>query len=151
MAVLIGAGGIQTGASGAAFKGSGGGQITGQDVIGPTEVLLSTEGTGTATHLGRFRRVESLRLNPATGAFTGAITFTAANGDELACVVRGQFISITDAVGDYVFTGGTGRFQHASGQATFSASMTGATSFTVEFGGELDWYVWREGHVRGRV
>jgi hypothetical protein len=40
-------------------------------------------------------------------------------------------------VGEYVITGGTGRFENASGSASFSASMTGSTTFRVSFDGDI--------------
>ena len=121
------------------FKGNGAGTIVGQEVLGPTHVHLSALGEGDATHLGRYIRTEELDLNPATGAFTGTVVFTAANGDELTCAVAGQFVSATDAVGDYVVTGGTGRFAGAPGNASFSATMTGAATYGFAFNGTIDW------------
>ncbi len=134
---MLGAVSVQADGERVPFKGEGGGEITGQHVLGPNQVLLITESTGTATELGRFRRAEYLLLDPATGAFNGFIRFTAANRDQLVAFVTGQFISASDAVGTYSVIGGTGRFRHACGQATFSASMTGPTSFTFEFEGDL--------------
>jgi hypothetical protein len=109
----------------------------GQDVLGSNEVVLTTVGTGNATHLGKYTRTKELHLNPATGSFVGTLTFTAANGDQVACTVSGQFVSATDAVGEYLIAGGTGRFKNATGSATFSASMTGATTFRVSFDGDI--------------
>jgi hypothetical protein len=98
---------------------------------------MTTVGGGNATHLGRFTSEEELDLNPETGSFTGTITFTAANGDQVACTLTGQFVSATDAVGEYVIAGGTGRFSDATGSAAFNVSMTGATSFRVSFDGDI--------------
>lgn len=98
------------------FSGSATGMVT--DVVPPNELLI--EYTGTATHLGRFTREEQLFLNP-DGSFDGTIVFTAANGDELWLDFEGAFTSPTTAEGTYTFTGGTGRFEGASGGATFEA------------------------------
>jgi len=136
---LLGAGALHAASSGAPFKGGGAGSINGQDVLGPTLVHLTASASGNATHLGQFTRTESLYLNPATGSFTGTITFTSADGDNVSCDVDGQFISASDAIGNYTITGGTGRFGQASGHATFSASMTSATNFRVSFQGDITW------------
>ncbi|HEU4934366.1 MAG TPA: hypothetical protein VFT48_19930 [Pyrinomonadaceae bacterium] len=122
----------------APFKGNAEGAIT--DVsAGPEGVSLGGFATGHATHLGLYTREEQLLLNPVTGAFTGEIVFTAADGDQLHCTLTGNFISATDAVGVYTITGGTGRFEEASGEAEFFASLPDGIHYTVEFIGTLDW------------
>jgi hypothetical protein len=134
---ILCAGTLRGETGGGPFNGTGTGAIVGQDVLGPNHVVLTTVGGGHATHLGKYTRTEELNLDPATGSFTGALTFTAANGDQVACTVTCQFVSAADAVGEYVITGGTGRFENASGSASFSASMTGATTFRVSFDGDI--------------
>ena len=120
------------------FKGNIAGAITGQDVQSPTEVVLTTVGSGNATHLGKFTSEEELHFNPQTGSFTGTITFTAANGDKVVCTLTGQFASETAAAGEYVITaGGTGRFADASGGASFNVLRTGPTTFQVNFSGDI--------------
>lgn len=119
------------------FKGNAEGTIT--DVsAGPEGVALGGFASGHATQLGLYTREEQLLLNPATGAFTGEIVFTAADGDELHCTLAGNFISATDAIGVYTITGGTGRFAQASGTAEFFASLPDGIHYTVEFEGSLD-------------
>lgn len=90
------------------------------DPTGLGDGILEFEVTGTATHLGRFTGAGFVDLT--TG--TGQNLLTAANGDQL-------FIDIVEAVVDEsagtisvrtVFTGGTGRFQNATGG--FSGSGT---------------------------
>ena len=98
------------------FRGSAVGMVTGQ--VPPNELII--EYTGTATHLGRFTREERLFLNP-DGSFSGTMVFTAADGDELWLDFSGAFTSPTTAEGTYTFTGGTGRFRHATGEAAFEA------------------------------
>ena len=120
-----------------AFKGRAQGEIT--DVsVGPSGVSLTGMASGNATRLGLYTRQEHLLLNPANGSFTGDIVFTAANGDELWCILSGNFISATDATGVYTITGGTGRFENAIGEAEFFASLPDGVHYTVEFDGSLD-------------
>ncbi len=120
------------------FKGNAEGTITGVSV-GPAGVSLEGLAAGQATHLGLYTREEQLLLNPATGAFTGTMVFTAANGDQLTCTLAGNFISATDAIGVYTITGGTGRFEQATGEAEFFASLPDGIHYTVDFDGVLDW------------
>ena len=118
------------------FKGKGNGQITSL-LPGPGGVAVVAVCEGTATHLGRFSRLEDLLLDPNTGTFTGDIFFTAANGDQLVGIVAGAFTSPTSAAGTYTFTGGTGRFEKATGRADFVVSMPDGIHFTVRFDGTL--------------
>lgn len=114
------------------FFGTARGAIVGQ--IPPNGLELVA--TGRATQLGRFHRTETLYLNP-DGSFQGQIVFFAANGAELWANVSGQFVSPTDAVGQYQFTGGTGRFRNASGNAVFQAHTPDGVNMSVQFHGRL--------------
>jgi hypothetical protein len=113
------------------------GPIVGQEVLDQHVTSPPGDRPGRLTLGGT--RTEELDLNPGTGAFTGTIVFTAANGDEITCAVTGQFVSASAAVGDYVVTGGTGRFAGASGSASFNATMTGSATFTFGFNGSINW------------
>src|SRR5688500_17319808 len=101
------------------FKGWGSGMVIGVNPQ-PTYTELTIAGSGQSTQLGRFSRLEVIQVN-GTGGIAGTIDFTAANGDVLSVVVAGQFISLTTAVGAYTITGGTGRFDGATGSADFTA------------------------------
>jgi len=114
------------------FKGGGKNTITGGG--GGT---LTASGSGQATHLGNYTRTEALTFSSPVD-FTGWVRFVAADGDELRCDTTGQFVSVTEAVGTYVITGGTGRFAHAAGVAQFSAVLTSAGTFDVTFDGTVD-------------
>lgn len=103
----------------------------------PAGLLLIVIAEGDATHLGRFSREEVLLLDPGTGSVAGTIVFTAANGDHLSGVVAGQFTSLTTVAGTYAFTGGTGRFENATGAADFSLATADGIHFEVEFAGSL--------------
>ena len=119
------------------FKGRANGEITAV-LPGPTGVAMTAVAEGNATHLGNFTREEHLLLNPDTGAFTGDVVFTAADGSQLTAAITGSFTSATTALGTYIFTGGTGRFDGTTGSASFSAAMTDPIHFTVEFDGIFD-------------
>jgi hypothetical protein len=134
---LLSAASIAAFAAGVPFKGGADAEII-SVVPGPTGVSMTAVGEGNATHLGKFTREEHILLNPETGAFTGDVTFTAADGSQLTATLTGQFTSETTAVGSYAFTGGTGRFIDTTGSADFSAALSDAVHFTVEFNGNFD-------------
>ena len=119
------------------FKGSANGEITGV-LPGPTGVSMTAVAEGNATHLGKFTREEHLLLNPETGAFAGDVVFTAADGSQLTATLSGGFTSATTALGNYTFTGGSGRFADTTGSADFSAVLTDEVHFRVEFNGNFD-------------
>jgi hypothetical protein len=137
VALLGAASTIGVAAAGAAFKGSANAEITAV-APGPNGVLMTAVAEGNATHLGNFTRVEHLLLNPDTGAFTGDVVFTAADGSQLTALMSGSFTSASTALGSYVFTGGTGRFADTTGSANFSAALSDPVHFTVEFDGNFD-------------
>jgi hypothetical protein len=118
------------------FKGGAEGAIV-SATPDPAGLLVTVIAEGDATYLGRFSREEILLLNPGTGTIAGTIVFTAANGDQLSGVVAGQFTSPTTVAGTYTFTGGTGRFGNATGEADFSLDTADGIHFTVEFAGSL--------------
>lgn len=116
------------------IKGRGHGVILGLNP-GPNGIEITTSGAGEATHLGTYTRTEQLTLDPATGAFTGSIVFTAADGSELYCDLVGAFTGSNTASGTYYFTGGSGRFSDASGEAAFDVVQSDPLNFTVVFEG----------------
>jgi hypothetical protein len=118
------------------FSGSAEGAIV-SAAPDPAGLLVTVSAEGEATYLGRFSREEVLLLDAGTGTIAGTIVFTAANGDELSGVVAGQFTSLTTVAGTYTFTGGTGRFENASGEADFSLATADGIHFEVEFAGNL--------------
>ena len=118
------------------FKGSADGAIVSASPD-PGGLLVTVIADGEATYLGQFSRDEVLVLNPGTGTIAGTIVFTAANGDQLFGEVTGQFTSTTTVAGTYTFTGGTGRFENATGEADFSLTTADLVHFEVEFAGSL--------------
>ena len=76
------------------------------------------DGTGTATHLGRFTLSADFTVILATSNATGTAIWTAANGDQIRASVVGHgdlvfpIVTITET---HTITSGTGRFADASG------------------------------------
>lgn len=117
------------------FKGRAAAVITGAELVG-TDLHLTVSATGVATHLGRFTRTENVVLH-ADGTFDGTLVFTAANGDQLRADVAAGFTGATTIAGTYTFTGGTGRFTDASGEADFVGVASGPGQFAIEFDGTV--------------
>ena len=123
------------------FKGTVNAVETGQ-VVFPTR-FLDREGTGYATHLGRYTERVTEVINLPTMSSTGAATFTAANGDTLSASVVGQATRTSPTTLSIVevstITGGTGRFADATGSFTLNSTLdqvTGVSSGT--FSGAID-------------
>ena len=72
---------------------------------------VNREGTGTATHLGKYTEHVTLQVNVLTGSATGTATFIAANGDTLTASVVGHSTptspGVLSIVEVYTITGGT--------------------------------------------
>jgi hypothetical protein len=94
---------------------------SGQSVLGPDGRFTGTA-TGVATHLGRWTGTGAGQLqptdNPQVLAFHRNIVFTAANGDQLYAVIENGRLNVLTGIATsiYRFTGGTGRFRHATGR-----------------------------------
>ena len=81
------------------------------------------EGTGHASHLGRFTFSFPHLVNTSTRTATGTYTLTAANGDTLTADVTGTAVptatpGVLYIVETATITGGTGRFAGATGSFT---------------------------------
>lgn len=115
----------------AAFVTDGAGNIIGADVTG----------SGTGTHLGAFTNTGRIFFapdpnNPARLLVTGEASFTAANGDKLNIVVEDgeQDVATFVGRGKFRFTGGTGRFENATGMVSYVVEqnlLTGGYEITV--------------------
>ena len=108
------------------FKGTVSAVETGTTVF-PTR-FSDRVGTGNATYLGRYTEHVVETINIPTMSSTGAATFTAANGDTLLATEVGQAtrtspttLSIVEV---YTITGGTGRFDDATGASLWKAMWT---------------------------
>ena len=99
--------------------------------------LVHVEGTGTATHLGRFTFVNDFTLDFDVEALAGVeqMTLTAANGDVLTATAVGQGIPTGDGATLNTFesatiTGGTGRFAGATGSFILRRLLVEATGIS---------------------
>jgi hypothetical protein len=85
-------------------------------------------GGGPVTFMGRTKQVGTLVLDQAIapGIYpgSGSVTITAEDGDKLT-FVYGGLLDANDGVGSgtFIFTGGTGKFAHATGGGIFYADI----------------------------
>ena len=99
-----------------------------QEWLDTTPLTLIYEGTGTATHTGRFQ--EEATVFPTLGpdgqpiSYTVEATLTAANGDQIFFKGNATFTSSTTTIGTAEVTGGTGRFKDAAGTIGFEDNFT---------------------------
>lgn len=112
------------GASSVPFKGAWSGKTVSADFTDfPPIVGVVAEGSGQLTHLGRYTMTSPHTTDVVTGETIGDQIFTAANGDTLTAFCAGfpQFQPDGTVVGslDCDITGGTGRFEGATGSYTF--------------------------------
>ena len=117
------------------FKGSLEGTVTITPLDPPFASVL-IEGTGNATHLGRYSVEFIATVNQTTrqGVGPGRLVFTAANGDMLTAEGMGQgtlvapgVLSITETAS---ITGGTGRFAGATGSFVIERTFFVAAGLT---------------------
>ena len=85
-------------------------------------------GTCQFSHLGRTNMRLLQHVSLATGAASGAVTFTAANGDALTVTESTSSADIgpmrKSFTGTAVITGGTGRFANATGRLDLAGTLT---------------------------
>jgi hypothetical protein len=116
------------------FKGTLQGTDTDSDRT-PTSIVVTTDGTGTATQLGQFSFTERVTVSFATSTSMGTSHWEAANGDALDTTLTGSGrptgapgeITITET---HTITGGTGRFAGAHGRFTVDRVASGITFTT---------------------
>jgi hypothetical protein len=102
-------------------------QVTPRDASG-TVLDVVANGVGTATHLGAItvQRTATLTATSTPGVFdfNGEATLTAASGEKLNTTITGTFNAANghaDLI--YQWTGGTGRFEHATGTTFWSVDV----------------------------
>ena len=116
----------------APFKG----RLEGTATITPGSPFLSVsiEGTGNATHLGRFTVDIPHVVNTTNRTSTGTYEFTAANGDTLTAGFTGQATltapGVLSVVETATITGGTGRFADATGSFSVERMFNQVTGVT---------------------
>ena len=101
--------------------------VTPRDASGAVLDVVA-EGVGTATHLGVITvdRTATLTATSTPGVFdfNGQATLTAASGEILTSTITGTLNAVVghaDLV--YQWTGGTGRFEHATGTTFWSVDV----------------------------
>lgn len=112
-----------SGANSVPFKGSWSGVTVSADLSNFPVVAVVAEGTGQLTHLGRYFMTSPHTSDVFTGETIGDQIFTAANGDTLTAFCEGFPLmqpngSVVGSL-DCEITGGTGRFEGASGSYVF--------------------------------
>jgi hypothetical protein len=120
------------------FRGSADEMVTSAEPVGDGLVRLTVVTTGEATYLGRYTGIETVVLDLTDGTFAGTRVFVAANGDQLYADVEGGFTSATTAEGTLTFTGGTGRFRDATGEADFEAVTPDGIDIALTFEGTIE-------------
>jgi hypothetical protein len=91
------------------------------------------EGSGTASHVGRFNIGKSMCLDPVTGSVTdGDGVLVAANGDRVHMVFTGQVVQSEPPTFEllYEIVGGTGRFENARGELAIRTVLTSESTWT---------------------
>lgn len=125
------------------FKGTVAGFVTSITPQDASHLLFEVTVSGIATHLGRFTGVAQVVQNVDDGSYIGSFTWTAANGDTISGTFSGQLIptetpGVFDNIQQSILTGGTGRFEHATGGAEFLGQLDATTfSFVYPFEGSL--------------
>ena len=105
------------------FKGTWSGSTISATPVDQNVVLVVSSGSGQTTHLGTMVMTSPHFTYLDTFAVEGTQVFTAANGDVLNATISGQFVPNADGnleatlIG--LITGGTGRFEGASGSYEF--------------------------------
>lgn len=105
-----------------------------QMVLNLADGSFNATAWGEATHCGRSISLGWGFLNPVTGEAAGAGKIIAANGDEI--LYEGG------AAGAYTITGGTGRFQNATGEFTMVSMEQTGTEYDLVAGTATLSFVW---------
>ena len=95
-------------------------------------LLINGGGAGTASHIGRFTFTYTTKVDLTNALSSGVIQLVAANGDVIngVSVGRGEPTdtpNLTHVIQLVTITGGTGRFQGASGSFTSDALLVNDT------------------------
>jgi hypothetical protein len=89
--------------------------------------LHRLNGTGEATHLGRFTLISEFTvIPPPVSTASGTATWTAANGDQIFTTIAGQAVitfPVAAIAETHTITGGNGRFAEAFGSFVVERSL----------------------------
>lgn len=130
------------------FKGTVSGQIPvdlGPPVPGTGGCVFNffVSNSGNASHLGHFTGTSNFMPNLCDGSYTGTFHWIAANGDSISGPFFGQLIPTTspgvfDNNETAIITGGTGRFDGATGMFTLRGQVNFNTlSFVLPWQGTI--------------
>ena len=105
----------------------------------------STAAEGEATHIGHYTMVGDFVVDVRLGTATGLFTLTAANGDKLFLDMQGSGVPTdpTKTVAKFTVTGGTGRFEGATGSFTadnefdFAVNLPFPNSYVADIEGTI--------------
>lgn len=100
--------------------------------VDETHVRLEMHVDIQATHLGKAQGPAWAILDVTTFTYVGAATWVAANGDSITIIFEGQFLpTATDGILENIetieVTGGTGRFEGATGHGVAGGLLDGET------------------------
>ncbi len=115
---------------------------------GPYSISAVIEGHGIATHVGYYTSIsnnDSYYTSPTSGIITnGTHTTYAANGDEMYATYTGTF-TVENGIGtnqiDFVFSGGTGRFENLYGELQAVITTDDAGQLIQELTGSGSGYI----------
>lgn len=98
-------------------------------------MAVDAQGSGNASHLGRFTYEYQATVNLLNGQGQGTAELVAANGDRIFAELQGQGTPIEPPdlhriEETYTITGGTGRFANASGSLALDRMVNTATGVT---------------------
>lgn len=130
---------IGQGVGGGVVRASARAEVPFKGTLQATEAVNGSlhhlDGAGNGTQLGRFSYSANITVDEATGDGAGAVTWTAANGDVIRASTAGKIVLFEyptiNLQETQTITGGTGRFEEASGTIVVERSLnleTGATS-----------------------
>ncbi len=100
------------------------------------EMRMNVTGSGNLTHLGKFTDASFVCLNGTTSppTFTVHGVLTAANGDLVYLEAAGTTMPSSQTQmtidGHFTISGGTGRFEHATGEGAVTGSTDMVTGLT---------------------
>lgn len=122
------------------FVGTLEGQVVSAIPQDSEHMLFDADVTGHANHLGRFTGEAQVLQNVTDGSYVGSYIWTAANGDTIFGTFEGQLIptatpGVFDNIETVIVTGGTGRFEGATGNATLTGeidTITGSFVYPID-------------------